>query len=200
MTKTKEKEYNYNEKSRQNLRQYGGGQKKVKSEESDFSDFLTINNIPITLEDLKGLTAYDEKFSSKEVQQFFSSLKLHLQDYKDEEILTFSDLADLATICENNVLINRLLKTSKSNDKSLIDVHKAIDSLRKANEKLKDALGSNRSSRIDPRARKSKTIVDIIATYDEIKEEQRRAKQLEIMQEQEQEVSGYVTRPDEMIQ
>lgn len=200
MTTTNDKEHNYNEKSRQNLKQYGGGQKKVKNEEKDFENFLEKYNIDISLDDLKGLTAYDEKFSTKEVQQFFSSLKLHLRDYRDEETLTVSDLADLATICENNVLINRLLKASKSQDKSLIDVHKAIDSLRKANEKLKDALGSNRSSRIDPRARKSKTIVDIISTYDEIKEEQRRVRQLEVMQEEEDEVSGYATRPDEIIQ
>ena len=189
--------HNYNEKSRENLKQYGGGTKKIKEYEKKFEDFVKKYNICLSLGTLRDLVPYDEIFKGKEQGQFFHALMIHLSDFAGEENLKMQDLIDIISMCQNAVIKYRLLKDSKDGD--VRDAYKAIEAIDKTNDKLKQGLGANRIARIDPRDRKDITVVDLINQYDSEKERKRLAKEIEEQLGEEKKVKGIATGIEDMI-
>jgi hypothetical protein len=194
------KKRSYNEKSRENLKQYGAGEKKIKEYEKKFEMFVKEHSIPLTIASLRDIIPYGEVFKSKEQGQFFNNLMIHLSDYSDEENLTMQDLADVVSMCHNTILKYRLLKESKNGDADDVrDSYKAIEAIDKTNEKLKTSLGANRGARIDPRARKDLTVIDLINQYDSKKERARIEKRIQEDIEEENSVEGIATDISDMI-
>jgi hypothetical protein len=195
----RQKSPNYNPKSRDNLKQYGGKTEKITSYEESFSDFVVKQKIPITLKTLRDLIPYNDIFTGKEIGQFFNILMLHLGDYSDEEELKISDLQEVINICQLTILKFRVMKESKTGGE-IKDAVKFIESIDKTIEKTKTNLGANRGARIDPRSRKDLNIVDILANYETEKGRNKILADIEKMIEEDAEVTGYETTVDNLIQ
>jgi len=194
-----DKNHNYNPKSRDNLKQYGGSSKKVRNYEEKFEKFIKEKKLLLTLDMLKDLIPYEDIFKDKETPQFFNILMLHLEDYAGEITLSTSDLHDIINICNLTILKYRVIKDSKTQGE-IKDAVKFIESIDKSIEKAKTNLGANRSARVDPKIKKNTTVVDLIGEYDTKTGRNRALRDIQKMLEQEDDVEGYATSMEEVIE
>jgi hypothetical protein len=72
-------------------------------------------------------------------------------------------------LAKNRVLEFRLLKTSKDNTDSLVDISASLEKIRKENKVLKENLASRRKDRINPNEFKGFSIIDLAVAFDEEK-------------------------------
>jgi hypothetical protein len=202
--KAKTNTKNYNPKSRANLRQYSQG--KQSAEQAKMIKAITTEiEIEIPPEMLEVIIPTKKVFSNDETKRFLQLLKLHLKELSNDDKITFADIQNVAELCKNIIMEDRLLADAqtkaKANPTAIVDVMATIDKLKKRNQSLSDSLATNRNVRIDPKAGGNITILDLLEAY-EVGETASIAEKLAIMEKEEAEEAGpdkYQTTVDGMI-
>lgn len=194
----------YNPKSRQNLRQYS--EPKQKAEQAKMIRSITDEvEIEIPAEMLEVIIPTKKVFSNEETKRFLQLLKLHLKEISSDEQITFADIQNVAELCKNIIMEDRLLADAQSKSKedptAIVNVMASIDKLKKRNQSLSESLATNRNVRIDPRQSGNVTILDIIEEYERKGAEELQRKLDAMKKEEEEEVpeGSYRTRVDDML-
>jgi hypothetical protein len=197
--KKKEKK-NYNPKSRDNLRQYSADKKKASQSQimKGLAEEIDFELDPAVLE---VIIPTDDVFTPKEKLRFLGFLKLYMNEFGKDTIMSISDIDDIAQLCKNKILEDRLLvKVKKNADQDIPDVMSAIDKFKKENAKLKEQLAANRSVRIDPRAARDVTVLDVLYEFDREASDLHENELMEKLEREEEKVAGLAkTTVDEMI-
>lgn len=169
MARPKKPVKNYNPKSRENLRQYSHG-KQLTEQAKMIQAITTEIDIEIPAEMLEVIIPTKKVFSAEEKKRFLQLIKLHLKELSNDDKITFADIQNMAELCKNIILEDRLLadsqKKSKENPIAIIDVMGTVEKLKKRNATLSDTLATNRSARIDPRAGRDITVMDVLYAFD----------------------------------
>jgi hypothetical protein len=141
-----------------------------------------------------------EIFKPEEQKRFMAYFKLYIQEFSlSDSHLTISDLDDVATLCKNKILEDRLLAASRKEPAGIAEYMPAIDKLKKENKSLKDQLAATRTQRVDPRSGKEITVLDILYEYEQRSRESLDDK-LKQYEEEEQEIEGlFSSSIDKMI-
>jgi hypothetical protein len=189
--KTKAKKYN--PKSRENLRQYNQGKKEA--EQAKMIKAITAEvDIEIPAEMLEVIIPTKKVFSNEETKRFLQLLKLHLKEISSDDKITFADIQNVAELCKNIIMEDRLLADAQTKAKedptAIVNVMASIDKLKKRNQSLSESLATNRSVRIDPRAGRNLTVMDVLYTFDDEVQEEYQDKLLAKLDKEEKEVEG----------
>lgn len=115
---------------------------------------------------IKDILPMDDVFNEDESSMYEDYLDAYLTDFEADD-LTASDMDDIMNLAMNKVLAYRLLKESKDNVGTQVDVATSMEKLDKRNEKIKESLSARRRDRIDPNAFKGFSITDIVIAYDQ---------------------------------
>lgn len=143
---------------------------------------------------LKEIIPVADIFEPDELNMYNSLIDIYMADF-DEDDMTSSDIDDLMTIAINKVIEIRLLKSSKGDAKSHIDVSTSIEKLRKQTEKIKENLSVRRRDRIDPNEFKGFSIVDLASAFDSDKRKRMDAKSITLKKEQKEIAEGLKKYP-----
>jgi hypothetical protein len=117
---------------------------------------------------IKEIIPIDQIFTPEEASLYHDLVDVYLNDF-DQEDLTSGDMDDVMDLAKNRVLEFRLLKTSKDNTDSLVDISASLEKIRKENKVLKENLASRRKDRINPNEFKGFSIIDLAVAFDEEK-------------------------------
>jgi hypothetical protein len=193
MARPKKPVKNYNPKSRENLRQYSHG-KQLTEQAKMIQAITTEIEIEIPAEMLEVIIPTKKVFSAEEKKRFLQLIKLHLKELSNDDKITFADIQNVAELCKNIIMADRLLADaqdrSKEEPRALVDVMASVDKLNKRNKDLSESLATNRSVRIDPRAGRNLTVMDVLYTFDDEVQEDYQDKLLTKLAKEEKEVEG----------
>lgn len=142
-------------------------------------------NPPKFRELMEDIIPAEEIFEPDELKIYKGLISIYLRDF-DEEHLTANDMDDLMSIALNKVLEIRLLKESKGQIGSHIDISASIERLRKQTEKMKENLAARRKDRIDPKKFSGFSIVDLAVSYDMDKKREMLGQATEFKEEEEE--------------
>ncbi len=115
---------------------------------------------------IKDILPVDTLFTKDESSMYDDYLAAYMADFDTEELIS-SDMDDIMNLAMNKVLAYRLLKESKGNIDSQLDVASALEKLDKRNDKIKEGLSTRRKDRIDPNKLKGFSIIDLAVAYDQ---------------------------------
>lgn len=126
-------------------------------------------NPPNIKEMLHDVIPIDDIFDGTEKKLYKNLVKIYMSDF-DIDDLTSSDMDDIFDLAKNKVMEIRLLsKLKDTNAKGLDSLYSTIDKMKKQNEKIKENLSSRRKDRINPKQYSGKSIVDLVAAFDDSK-------------------------------
>jgi hypothetical protein len=195
----KNKKKNYNPKSRNNLKQYSAPANKAKQNKI-VKSLLEEVEIEVDPEILETIIPADDIFTPKEKERFLGFLRLYMNQFGKDTVLSISDIDDISQLCMNRIMEVRLYAKVKSGDQQLPDITSALEKYKKDTAKLKEQLAANRSVRIDPRAARDVTVLDVLYDYDSEASDAHENEILERLQEEEEKVAGKAkTSLEEMI-
>jgi hypothetical protein len=191
----------YNPKSMANLRQYKAVtvKKSTKKAETNLQ-----KDAGVDVDKLNTIIPVAEIFSGDEIPRFYKYFGEVVKELGQEDSLRFSDYEDIAQLCKNKILEDRLLISYKKEKKEaqVYEIMNALDKFKKENAKIKEQLGSVRRERFDPRTAGDITLQDLLVSYDR-DAKSKMQERLDALAEAEKEVedSGkVVTSRDKMIQ
>jgi soluble cytochrome b562 len=125
-------------------------------------------NPPKVKEVLAGILPVNEIFSEEEVKMYKQLIEVYVADF-DKEDLSSGDLDDIMDLAKSRLLEFRILKTVKDNPGAVLDISRALETIRKENSKLKESLSSRRKDRYNPNEYKGFSIVDLAVAFDDQK-------------------------------
>ena len=165
----KSKRYN-NKNSRSNLKQY---QKPLVpelvddgSEEEDESHVAAITvGRRLNPEIVKKLMPQRGVLTVAEKKRYVGIVQQFLGDFKNEEP-TASDIDDVFEIAESDIMKARLLRASRDNPETLVQIQAALEKTYKRKQTAKENLSSRRVDRKDARSSQDINIVDLVVNYD----------------------------------
>jgi hypothetical protein len=163
--KTKAPKKNYNPKSRDNLRQYTA---KGTSDKDKLLQSMA-EQVNIDPELLEVIIPSKKVFSTDEQKRFMKLVNLYFNELTSQDSkLTITDIQAMATLCKNAILEDRLLEdaNNKEDKTAIAEVMASIDKLKKENAKLTESLATNRNVRVDPRAGKDITVMEVLYEFD----------------------------------
>jgi hypothetical protein len=179
----KSRRYN-NKNSRQNLKQY---QKplvpELVDEESDESEDAHVSSIVVgrklSPELVKKLMPQRGVMTAAEKKRYVGIVQQYLADFKNEEP-TAADIDDIFEIAESDIMKARLLKASRDNPETLVQVQAALEKTYKRKQTAKENLSNRRVDRKDARSSQDINIVDLVTSYDltQQHEEEQRVKEM----------------------
>lgn len=132
---------------------------------------------------LKNVIPLNDLFNEEEINIYNSLIDIYIEDF-DEDELTSADVDDVLGIATNKILEIRLLKTSRDNPDRQLDISKAVESLKKQTEKMKENLSARRRDRVDPNQYKGFSIVDLAVAFDQVKRSKLEEKARKLREEQ----------------
>lgn len=182
---TGNKKKSYNPRSRENLRQYK--QPRMNEIQNAVLNKLA-EVIKIDKEELEIIIPTTKIFSEEEAIRFWKYFELYATEFSAEGNLTVSDRDDIATLCKNKILEDRLLEASKKG-KEIADITNALEKYKRENQQLKKQLAATRDQRYDPRAGKDFTVLDLLRYYVESKQDAFKQKMITFKEEEEKEES-----------
>lgn len=190
---------NYNPKSRENLKQYNATKSKAKQSKI-VKSLLEEVEIEVDPEILETILPTDDVFSPKEKERYLGFMRLYMNQFGKDTVLSISDIDDIAQLCMNRIMETRLQVKVKKGDKEIPDITSALDKFKKDTVKLKEQLAANRSVRIDPRAARDVTVLDVLYEHDSEASDAHENEIMERLQEEEKKVAGKVkTKIEDMI-
>lgn len=165
----KSKGYN-NKNSRKNLKQY---QKPIVPEIMDDEDAAEeeaqVNAITvgrkISTELIKRLMPQRGVLTAAERKRYMGIVEQYLTDFKNEDP-TASDIDDIFEIAESDIMKTRLLKASRDNPETLVQIQAALEKTYKRKQTAKENLSNRRVDRKDARSSQEINIVDLVVSYD----------------------------------
>ncbi len=165
----KSKGYN-NKNSRKNLKQY---QKHVVPEMMDDEDAaeeeaqvtaITVGR-KISVELVKKLMPQRGVLTAAERKRYMGIVEQYLADFKSEDP-TAADIDDIFEIAESDIMKTRLLKASRDNPETLVQIQSALEKTYKRKQTAKENLSNRRVDRKDARSSQEINIVDLVVSYD----------------------------------
>lgn len=165
----KSKGYN-NKNSRKNLKQY---QKPIipelleaedAEEENAQVDALIVGR-KISAELVKRLMPQRGVLTVAERKRYMGVVEQYLADFKSEDP-TAADIDDIFEIAESDIMKTRLLRASRDNPETLVQVQAALEKMYKRKQTAKENLSNRRVDRKDTRSSQDINIVDLIVSYD----------------------------------
>ncbi len=175
----KSKNYN-NSHSRANLKQY---QKplvpEIVEEESAEADDAAVDAIVVgrklSADLVKKLMPQRGVLTVGEKKRYVGIVQEFLSDFKNEEP-TAADIDDIFEIAESDIMKARLLRASRDNPETLVQIQTAMEKTYKRKQTAKENLSARRVDRIDAKHTQDISIVDLVVSYDlsqQHKEEER---------------------------
>lgn len=142
-------------------------------------------NPPKIRDIITGILPVDEIFDPEEVKMYNQLIEVYVADF-DKDALTASDFDDITDLAKSRLLEFRILKTVKDNPEAVLDISKALETIRKENQKLKESLSSRRKDRYNPNEYKGFSIVDLAVAFDDQKrlELDSKLKKLKVQEEE----------------
>jgi len=165
----KSKNYN-NENSRANLKQYQKpiipeivDEESAESEERD-AEAIVIGR-KISPELVKRLMPQRGVLTVAEKKRYVGIVQQYLADFKNEEP-TAADIDDIFEIAESDIMKTRLLRASRDNPETLVQVQTAMEKTYKRKQTAKENLSNRRVDRKQAGHSQDITIVDLVSSYD----------------------------------
>jgi hypothetical protein len=144
---------------------------------------------------LKEVIPISELFEEDEQELYESLVDIYMSDFEGED-MSSGDIDDVMSLATNRVMEIRLLKTAKGQPDRNLDIHKAIESIRKQNDKIKENLSSRRKDRIDPNEFKGFSIIDLALAFDNEKKEKMEKKARKLKREEKEVMKEYEKCPN----
>jgi hypothetical protein len=174
-----------NENSRKNLRQYTKPiVPELMDDEDAAEDEAQVNAIVIGRKIspalIRKLMPQRGVLTAAEKKRYMGIVEEYLSDFKNEDP-TAADIDDIFEIAESDIMKTRLLKASRDNPDTLIQIQAASEKIYKRKQTAKENLSNRRVDRKDARSSQDINIVDLVVSYDltlQHKEEERVAELL----------------------
>ena len=125
-------------------------------------------NPPKIKDIITGILPVEEIFDVEEIKMYKQLIEVYVSDF-DRDALTASDLDDITDLAKSRLLEFRVLKTIKDRPEAVLDISRALETIRKENQKLKESLSSRRKDRYNPNEYKGFSIVDLAVAFEDQK-------------------------------